>query len=252
MTSLNKYRILTLTYPYEMMSDKTVSNYLGQILALKIRGYQEEYPNGVLPIDTSDFIALHHIVCLELKNELRPIMGFKTTPYSRCEKHRIPFPALSLASQAGAPKHYQALEKIMARCLLEKKELAYASSWTIDPIFRKDKGSSLELRGLFETLYILGHKDYNIDEMILGGTLRFKTEVMFAKMGHNPLVDENEQPLPSIHVKHLFGEEVLVMHAKKFTPYADECCIKFQDMWNNRIEISPTSADKTLKKLLVA
>lgn len=252
MISLNKYRILTLTYPYEMLSDKSVATYFNQILTMKIRGYQAEYPEGVLPIDTTDFIALHHIVCLELKNELRPIMGFKTTPYSRSLKHRVPFPALSLVNQAKAPEHAKALETIIARCQAEKRELAYASSWTIDPAFRKDKSSSSELKGMFEALYVLGHKDYNVDEMILGGTLRFKTEIMFHKMGHNPLVDANNNELPAIQVNHLFGEPVLVMHAKQFTPYADQCAERFQNMWDQRLEIAPEDNAQIIKKLRVA
>lgn len=252
MLSLNKYRIVTLTYPYEMLSDKAVGAFFNQILNLKLRGYQAEYPDGVLPIDTTDFIALHHIVCLELKNELRPIMGFKTTPFSRSLRHQVAFPALSLAQQANAPEHYQALQKIIDRCQLEKKELAYASSWTIDPQFRKDQTSAQDLRGLFQALYTFGHKDYQIDEMLLGGTLRFKTDVMFKKMGHNPIVNQAEHDLPAIKVKHLFNEAVIIMHAQNFTPYALQACENFQSLWDNRIEISSESNDAVIKKLFVA
>ncbi|MBC7465670.1 MAG: hypothetical protein H7256_06715 [Bdellovibrio sp.] len=248
MVNLNKFRFLSLTYPYEMLAEQNVGKLFNQILTLKLRGYQHEYPAGVLPIDTTDFISIHHVVCLELKNELRPVMAFKTTPLSRALKHQINFPALSLAQQAGAPEHAKAVEKIMANCLEEKKELAYASSWTIDPVFRKDK----QLRGLLEASYILGHKDYNIQEVLLGGTLRFKTENIFARMGHTLLKNENDEALPLINVKHLFGEQVVIMHSQKLTPYADECCAPFQAMWDDRIEISPTTKDATLRKLLIA
>jgi len=235
-----------------MLEDKSVATLFNQILTMKIRGYQSEYPDGVLPVDTSDFMAYHHVVCLELKNELRPIMGFKTTPISRSERHRLTFPAISLAQQAGATEHVRAIEKIIARCKAEGRELTYASSWTVDPIFRKDRESAKELRGLFETLYVKGHESYGIDEMLLGGTLRFKTEVIFKNLGHEPLMNANNEPLPLINVKHLFGENVMIMHAKEFKPYAHEVTAPFQAMWDNRIEISPDSKDATLKKLLVA
>lgn len=248
MISLNKYRFLTLTYPYQTMGDPDAGKMFNQMLNLKLRGYQAEYPTGVLPIDTTDFISLHHIVCLELKNELRPVTAYKTTPLSRALKHHVLFPALALAQQAQAPEHYKAVEKIIANCQKENKELSYASSWTIDPAFKMDR----QIRGLFETAYVLGHKDYNIDEMLLGGTLRFKTQNVFNRMGHTLIQNEKGETLPTINVKHLFGEQVVIMHGQKPTPYAAECCEPYQDLWNNRIEVSADKKDETLMRLLSA
>lgn len=248
MINLNKYRFLTLAYPYETIGEENTGQIFNQILSLKLRGYQAEYQSGVLPIDTTDFISYHHVVCLELKNELRPVTAYKTTPLSRTLKHQVLFPALGLAQQAGAPEHYKAIEKIIANCQKEKKDLSYASSWTIDPVFRMDR----QLLSLFETSYLLGHKDYNLQEILLGGTLRFKTQNVFSRMGHTLIQNENGETLPKINVKHLFGEEVVVMHGKTPTPYADECCERNLDLWKDRIEVSADTKDATLIKLLSA
>jgi hypothetical protein len=215
------------------------------MVGMKLRGYGHEYPDGVLPVDSSDFIATHLLICQESKNgKLLPITGFKTTLLHDCEHHQISFPGLGLVHAAESPSHVKAMKAIMERCLAEGKSLAYTGSWTIEPILRRDKELSRELVQLFRAIYVFHHQQEKIDEVITGGTIRFKADVLLGNMGHDPLRLE-DRVLPPIHVKHLFGEPVSVLHLKAFSDSAITQSAPYKNLWKERIEIS---ADSGLRK----
>ncbi|MGZ5279528.1 MAG: hypothetical protein ACXWC9_06280, partial [Pseudobdellovibrionaceae bacterium] len=96
-------RFVVLKSPFQIwtqLENDTFKDLFHDMVRLKLQGYGLEYPRGVLPVDTSDFIATHLLVCKEEGSRLRPIMGFKTTSFADCEHHQIAFPALGLVQAA--------------------------------------------------------------------------------------------------------------------------------------------------------
>lgn len=235
---LSKYQIVVLSNPYEMIENIEMWNYLRQISIFKVRGYQKQYPHGVLPIDASDFFSLHFIVCQKTLAGLKPVTSLKVALLSRCEKHQATFPGVGLAQAAESPLHVKAMQKIVQHCLTEKKELSYASSWTIDPTLRENKETIQDLRDLFGVIYINGNRHYNVDQITVGGTVRFKTDELFLRWGHNPIVDDDKNVLPIIQVKHLFKERVQIMHLQKYSEYALQYEKAFKEIWDAHIEIA--------------
>ena len=244
------FQIVALTYPYKTWFTQPTQALFNEILSLKLKGYGAEYPFGVLPIDTTDFIASHYMVGFQSKKNFRPLMAFKTTPLRRCEQHQLSFPGLNLVQQAQAPEHIAQVQKIMERVLWQKKELAYLASWTVDPIVRKDKEMAQKLRDIFKGLFVHCHRELNVEEVLIGGTLRFKTERIFSELGCQPLTDQFQMELSPIQVKHLFAEKVMVMHLQKFSENAEHSARNCADLWEKRISYSPENISEFQKRLI--
>ncbi|MBX2986963.1 MAG: hypothetical protein KF802_03610 [Bdellovibrionaceae bacterium] len=235
---MKNLKIVTLDAPCRIWTETGVAPLFQSLIGLKLRGYGAEYPSGVLAVDTTDFFATHTIVGFENSQGFHPVMAGKTTTLSRCELHQQNFPGLGLVQAAAAPRHVAAVEGIMRRCRAEGRELAYFGSWTVDPIVRRDRPMIRSLLQLFMGLYHLSHE--GIDEILLGGTLRFKTERTFSDLGHRPLSLDGEE-LPNIRVKHLFGEDVQVMHLREWTTRAREAAEEARPLWENRRVLAPVS-----------
>lgn len=235
---------------WSQCEDNGFKNLFYKMVQLKLRGYEAEYPKGVLPVDSTDFFADHILICEESQGELIPLSGIKSTTLKESRFRKVSFPGLSLVQAAQATPHIEAMEKLIEHCLDHDKNLAYTGSWTILPEVRKNRPLTQEITRHFHAAYIFHHLENEVDEIITGGTMRFKADQFFGKMGHD-LFCFQDQPLKPIHVKHLFGEKVQILHLKKFRNEALEQAQLLKDCWDKRIEISAESIAgmRTLKRI---
>jgi len=246
MDSWRKYRVVLLNSPCERWSLKATQELFSALVDLKLKGYGAEYGQGVLPVDTTDFIAAHQLVCLEKGKHLHPVMGYKSTLLAQCLNYNMIFPGLALVKAAKASPHDEVIQGIMDRCQKEGRGLAYTGSWTVDPQARENKELARWLREVFLTLYVAYHQDYGIQEIIAGGTIRFKTEKLIKEIGHEPITYRSEI-LPPISVAHLLNEKVVVTHLTQFTEKALEYRARHEKLWVDRIIIDDS---KELGKIL--
>jgi hypothetical protein len=210
------------------------------MIQMKLRGYEAEYPAGVLPIDTTDFFGHHLLICEEKNGFFYPVSGIKSTFLSESQRRQLNFPALSLVQAAEAPEHIKTMKKILERCEKENTNICYTGSWTTTPAIRKNREYNRTVIRHFYALYVLFHLEQKVDEIITGGTMRFKADHFFNEMGHEIFASEGKK-LEPIFVKHLFGEKVQLLHLKKFTNTAIKKAEEFRDKWNQRVEISLNS-----------
>lgn len=244
--SIGKLRIVVIHNPYDTFQEPLVKDLFSKMVELKLKGYRAEYPYGVLPVDASDFVAAHQMVCIESRSGFVPIMGYKSTTLEKCQIYNMVFPALNLVRQAGATPHDKAVEAIVANCK-NPAELTYTGSWTVDPSVKRNPALATQLKHLFKTMYVLYHLENSIHQIIAGGTLRFKTEKLIERWGHEPLTYNGEK-LPTIRVKHLLNEEVLVMHLKKFTEEAKVIDEESLALWQDRIVFGESVVQKDFSK----
>lgn len=240
--NINRFQLVILDSPIENWSDPAVQNFFNKMVTLKKKGYESCYPQGVLPVDTSDFFASHVLLCEKTaSNELIPVMGYKTISLSKCIQFNQNFPGLSLVQSARMPNHVEVVQNIIEKCTQNKKELAYLGSWTVDPEFKRRCPEDIHLRSAFIIFYNLFYQERSVAEVIIGGTLRFKTENLFSELGHLPLA-RNEEILPNIYVTHLVKEPVQVMHAQRFLRPPTLQTRMWEEVWENRLVLSPVYA----------
>lgn len=245
----NNFQLVILNCPYERWDHQAVRTLFAKMVSLKKEGYGSRYINDVLPVDTSDFIATHVLLCEKQRDGvLEPIMGYKSISIEKCRQYNLNFPGLSLVQSAKMPLHTQAIEKIIEQCDVNQKGLAYLGSWTVSQKFksRSFKNRNLNLKEAFSTFYRLLYQEQNISEVVIGGTLRFRTEKLFYNLGHRPL-SLNGIELPSIQVAHLAKEPVLVMHAEGFIEAFLDIEKKWLSVWNNRIYFDQLEDELNLK-----
>lgn len=239
------YQFVILDCPYDTWSDSFTRDLFGKLVDLKFKGYLMSYPYGTLPVDTSDFVATHLIICKKDQDSLTPIMSYKTISRSRCLKHNITFPALSILQAARAQDHIFHVEKFLARAKEEKREISYDGSWTMTPELRKDKERSEELKVIMRAITVQYHLGYNVPEIIGFGLPRFKTEKFFETIGYEQIKHEGEN-LPYVLMPSLQNEPVALVHLEKFTDQAVQDAKTHEYLWLNRLEISDPDAAQHL------
>ncbi|KYG65836.1 hypothetical protein AZI86_01820 [Bdellovibrio bacteriovorus] len=232
--AFKKFQLVVLESPIENWSDPAVQKLFNKMVTLKKNGYESRYSQGVLPVDTSDFFATHVLLCeKKINNDLNPIMGYKTVSLSKCLQYNQNFPGLGLVQSANATEHISVVKDIVQRCSQNNTGLSYLGSWTIDPEFKNRCPQDVHLKSAFITFYHQLYQEQGIKEVLIGGTLRFKTEKLFAELGHRPLSKDGKD-LSNIFVTHLVKEPVLVMHATQFlTPPTLQTKI-WQQIWDER------------------
>ena len=94
-------KIVTIEPLYDNWNNFLARDLFGQIVDVKLKGFGAHYPYGVMPIDTSDFISTHHLICQERDGELEVLSAFKTVDLNKAITHNLTFPALSLVKLAG-------------------------------------------------------------------------------------------------------------------------------------------------------
>jgi hypothetical protein len=241
--------MVTLECPYDQWENPQVQSLFGKIVALKIRGYQAEYPYGVLPVDATDYVGTHHVVCKEENNGvLQPLMAYRSITYARTKTHQLPFPIEAMFKGCNLPVHLKAAEQIIERCKGEQKTLSYDSSWTIDPATRNDRDLATHLRGLMNAMHSLYHTHNNTGEILSGGVLRFKMDKLFKYWGYEPLSYDGKT-LESFGLPLVFGEVITIFHQQNgFSKQSLEEAMKYQDFWENRILLQGPKIDKNVDK----
>lgn len=243
---MKQLRIVTLECPYDNWSDPAVREMFGKIVELKLKGFQREYPYGILPVDGTDFFCTHLLVCEESDNgELLPVMGYKSITLRRCKIHQAAFPLVALMKSVGSPEHVSAVQMRVENCEREGQELAYIAGWTIDPRVRHDQELTAKLNDVFKAIEVLQHSDSNTQVMTLG-TLRFHVDRICCFWGFAP-ISCNGEPLQPVNIPYAFGERVVVFHLKEFTDIARAFARKYKAMWDQRIVLGGDKAAERIK-----
>jgi hypothetical protein len=231
-----KFRITVLDCPYETWSEPFTQKLFAQMVDLKLRGFRTGYADGVLPVDGSDFVCTHLMVCAETRDELKPLLAYRSISESRARKHAMKFPGLALVESAKtpAPDHVQAVRRMVEHSQETGRSLRYCSSYTILPELREDRELVAQLKIYMTGMHALFHDEYQTAESLLGGVVRFKTDQYFASWGYERLALDGQE-LGTISNATLFGEPVYVMRLNQWSPHALQCAKETRELWNSRL-----------------
>lgn len=232
-----KLRIVLLDCPYDTIDSKITQMLFGRIAALKINGYRREYPYGVLPVGTLDFIAQHLVVCEERQGELFPVIGMKTITLARCDQFNQRFPAYDLVAGHADDRWERAMHEFIDNAVRRNEPVAYASSLTADQAYRTNPVLKKFLWDVSALLFIRFFSTERIGPVISGSTVRFKVQEMTKFVGHEDLT-LNGEPLPVMPCKPFFGEPVKLMALRKPPQEALDWAKQLDTLWQSRIVIS--------------
>jgi hypothetical protein len=223
-------RMVILECPLDNWHVQNVRDLFGELVELKRLGFGAHYSAKVLPVDTTDFIGRHFLSCLETRDGLRPIAGFRAVDLERCRTFNQPFPAESLVRAAKAPRHVEAVRSYVERA----DSVSYIGSWTVHPAVRGNPRLRTALRDHFALGGILMHREVEVKNIILGATLRFKVDRLLAPVGYRPLAHDGE-PLPPFAASHLHGELVQLVHLDRCSGAVLERAEALRGPWDSRM-----------------
>jgi hypothetical protein len=241
----DRYQVVVLDCAYDTWGNPQTRELLLRTLSLKLNGYLSAYPYGTLPIDTTDFICAHLLICERRSHELFPVMGYKCTSLDRSKTHRLAFPCQAILQASGADAHLKQAEQIVGEAVSAGRRISYDGSWTLDPVIRADEILAPRFKDALIALNVLHHLDSDIPEILGFGMPRFKTDQFFRFIGYEP-VSGGDGPLPELKMSTLQNEPAVLMHLRKFTDLALAVAKRFEPLWRNRIEISDPGAIESL------
>jgi len=246
--------LVILECPYDLWQDSQVQKLFCKMVKLKLKGYQKEYPYGVLPIDTTDFIATHHFLYSSNSEKTpiwetaEPLLAFKTISLSRCTKHNLPFPAQSILKAAqGTDLHLLKLYEILDMCKLENIDLSFGSGWTIDPLVRENRELTKKLKELMIGVLINYYLETQTLKQLCFGVPRFKTDLFFQKLGYQNL-SFGMQSLPPFPHQPLLGESVTILFCDHFSSYALELANASKNIWDEKMVLGEIKTSPQLYK----
>lgn len=235
MLNLNSIEVVILRCPYQSWQLLDVQTHFADMIALKLAGYQKEYQYGVLPVDTTDFIANHVLIYEKLQTgKSRLVSALKSTPFHYCKAFQLEFNARTLLRHGHAKQqHLIALNTILEKCSSLSRSIAYYSSWTILPEIREKKENVRLLKDIVTALTFLHHQEESIDELLGLGVPKFKTHEYFSTWGFEAVQFQGSD-LPRLYVETYSDIEVILMHLQSFSVYAKERALFYQGLWEAR------------------
>ncbi len=227
-------KMVTLECPYDAWDNPELVRLFSQTVGLKLRGYRKVYDYGVLPVDTTDFLATHHLVCTQEGGQLTPLMGFKAITLSRCKMHNVAFPLTGILGSSGARTHLDVLEEELERAKREDRDVAYASSWTILPEARENAMFASILTRHFIAMMTLHFESLPGALRIACGSVTHKTDQLLCRMGYERMMN-GEQELPPFEQASLMGEKAVVLRCDRYSAEAERIAERYRQAWNERL-----------------
>jgi hypothetical protein len=233
---LSQCRIVELESPFALWDDPSVRRLFEKTTTLKFTGYGQQFPRGVMPADTCDWVADHFLLCRHHRGELEPIMGFRRATLARYREHYIPFTPLSMCHESGCAAHIREIERLVEQFEKRPDLLSYTGSFAILPQLQADPMLKQELLELLVILYYLFHEEEDEGhEIITAAAPRFKYDLLLQGYGFIPLLEvTSENDEGTIPARHVGGEPVRLLRARVFNTELKERAERYRALWTNR------------------
>ncbi len=244
--SIDDLQVVVIDCAYNSFSDPFTQKLFGKFVDMKLRGFLEEYEHGIVPLGAYDFVGTILLVCEKKGAELEPIFCFKSSTLNRAQYFSLPFELLDCFHHDDRSIHKQAVQAVIQHASQNNINLGYNSSWTIDPRWRSDPRLKLLARELSVAVFTSYYRNYQIQEILIGGALRFKVDRIQAFLGFEYLKSNGEN-LPPLEIWFAKNEKVALMHLKQFSKEAIEMAEKYQKLWDRRITIDQKTYQNSKK-----
>ncbi len=230
--------IVELNSAFRNWLEPEMQSYFMKMVELKRKGYAKNYPIHYMPVDTTDFIGSHHLICKEDENGVMVLAGFRTVLLEQCVFYKIPFPAVVITSKAGqgTEKHLQAVMDLVENAMINRTKMIFSGSWTINPEVKSDPELVQVAKDVTTAILYWHQTENDIKDGLALGVVRAKTDVHFCEQGYSPIKHEG-QILSTFEVLDVDCKEVRLMHKISFTEKAYLIAVKYRHLWDRKISI---------------
>lgn len=233
----NRFQVVVLKSPYDFMRDKQVRSLFSDICDLKITGYSKEYPDGVLPLDASDFVANHIVLLEKTSMGMLPIMGFKSISLGACDRHRVNFPILGMLKSAqDTSAHHSYFERMLAdyRARGAADTLAYNGSFTVHPEKRSDEKFMAHMWDLVFFMISSHYITEKTERVVAVCATKFKVDHKKTTRGW-AYCEETGKRLERYSASSLYEADLIPMEMTNIRENCQVHADRFKDLWENRV-----------------
>ena len=238
--NLENLQVVVIDCPYNSFSSELTQKLFGKFINMKLTGFLKEYGHGVMPLSSYDFIGTLIMLCEKNGEELDPVFCFKSSTLERVEYFGLPFEINGLLSSSGAGLHLKVIAEIVEKAKAGGRSIGYNSSWTISPNWRHQPDLKSLAKDLSVALFTHYYQSRNIDEILIGGVMKYKVDQIQAFLGFEYLELDGER-LPPVETWFVRNEKTILMHLKRFSSEAQTIADRYVELWNNRLEIVANS-----------
>nr|BDT28418.1 hypothetical protein BHI3_18840 [Bacteriovorax sp. HI3] len=240
--------IVILRCPYMNLQHPETRDLFSKMMHLKYLGYGNRHNLGSLPLDTTDYIADHPLICVREKSgELIPISGSKVMTYETCKFFNLEFAMESCFKKGNKPEHLDKLYHIIDEAHNKDRVIAYHGGYTIDPRFGTNPEEREKIRNLFMGITMLYFQENQIAELLGLGVPVFKTEHFFYQWGYERCT-ANNQELSPFPLHFLPGVDGVMMHLKEYSEDILKLSDGYKFVWNRKIELGERAPGQLTKK----
>lgn len=228
-----RLKIIELKCPYaSYKDDESVRKFYELMVCLKLEGYFSRHRRGCQPVDDSDFIADHVLICEETAEGLIPLLGSKFLPRDICQNNNIDFTIAKLMQDISFTQHYEYIALETMRAFNERKRVSYHGSWTMHPDINKHPIRN-QLKDIFAAISVHYCNDQGINELYGIGLPKLKTDTFFYNWGYER-AKRGASILEEFPVKFLHSMPGVLMHLKNFNEFANQLAHEYRSLWENR------------------
>ena len=231
-------RIVVIDCPIENWNHRVVKETFHKMVDLKLSGFRSRMPSNYLPVDASDYIGTHMLVCEEVCGNLTPLTGFKGISADRCLHYGQQFTGRTCISSVQSEIHKSVLNQYIDDALAPGYRLSYIGSYAVAP--NTPKRIKAELLRLIFQLIAFYQVNFKLTRLLAIGSTRSRTNITLRKLGFEPLMHQGSTMAP-VCIPSLQNEEFEVMRLEKLSEACNASITVYNSLWDNRIEILPNS-----------
>ena len=230
-------RLATLVNYYMNLQHAGAAELFTGMLRARASAYGSFYSERYLPLDRSDFIAEHHLLCTVGREGLVPQASFKQVALDVCDAYEVRFPMLDWTKRIAGGEHERAVEALVEGCRAEGRPLVYGGHLALRKDARPRTLPRL-LRELTAAVIYGSWKEREGFTEVAVSILRTRTNVWFEEIGFKPM-SWRGLTLPAIPHAESPQDHVLFMEMGEPSAWARRCYETHKPLLDGRVLVCP-------------
>lgn len=228
-------KVVVVNSPYDQWSNPIVRELFTNTVGLKINSYGKFYPMGTIPVDTTDFVGTHLLICIEEFNKIKPIATYRSITWQRCMETCLNFPLQNILETSNALDHLSVLKEIMNNHEKNPSALVYQSGWAIDAQVKENRTLVKDVKDIMTAIVALNSWEEGIKETVGAGSTLVKADKYFASWGASGF-SINGTELPNVKMTFYHNVEAkIITIPSSYSSHTHEQANRWKAMWDSRM-----------------
>jgi hypothetical protein len=240
-----KIKIVTIENYLRHVGNTEADRFFSKMIKARFEGYRHDYAENMMPFDDVDFVATHHLFCLQENEDFTPIAAARHITLRLADWYHLELPIVKLVKDSGSVPHNRLVENLLKEHRDSNKELLYSSRFTICKNYRSNRELSRQIIDMFCALKYHDFTQQHVHTVFAGSALRFKTHIFLKQWGYEEL-RMGQESFGVVSKVSANNEPVLLMSLTQMSAHSKICYEKHSEDIQQRIAFN--SSLETINK----